>query len=91
MFLFSLLVVWLHNLVFNKHFCSQRKSNDYTHIYYEAPEKRKQISHLAIEPVENRSLPITGQICKIVVLGIQKDEKAIDIHLSWLMSLNNCW
>jgi hypothetical protein len=48
----------------------------------------KQISHLAIEPVENRSLPITGQICKIVVPGIQTDEKAIDIHLSWLNSLN---
>jgi hypothetical protein len=26
---------------------------------------------------------------KIVVPGIQKDEKAIDIHLSWLKSLNN--
>jgi hypothetical protein len=24
-----------------------------------------------------------------VVLGIQKDEKAIDLHLSWLKSLNN--
>jgi ribonuclease HI len=50
----------------------------------------KQISpHLAIEPVENCSLPIIGQICKIVVLGIQKDEKEIDIHLSWLRSLKN--
>jgi hypothetical protein len=49
----------------------------------------KQISHLATEPVENRSLPIIGQICKIVVPGIQKDEKAIDIHLSWLKRLNN--
>jgi hypothetical protein len=48
----------------------------------------KQISHLAIEPVENCLLSIT-QICKIVVPGIQKDEKAIDIHLSWLKSLNN--
>jgi hypothetical protein len=49
----------------------------------------KQISHLAIEPVENRSLPITEQISKIVVPGIEKDEKAIGIHLSWLKSLNN--
>jgi ribonuclease HI len=49
----------------------------------------KQIPHLAIEPVENCSLPITGQICKIVVPGIQKDEKTIDIHLSWLKSLDN--
>jgi hypothetical protein len=49
----------------------------------------KQISHLAIEPVEPRSLPIIGQICKIVVPGIKKDEKAIGIHLSWLKSLNN--
>jgi hypothetical protein len=39
----------------------------------------KQISHLVIEPVENRSLPITGQICKIVVPGIQKDKKVMEI------------
>jgi hypothetical protein len=42
----------------------------------------KQISHLAIELVENCSLPIIGWICKIAVPRIQKDEKAIDIHLS---------
>jgi hypothetical protein len=29
--------------------------------------------------VESRSLPIIGQIFKIMVPGIQKDEKAIDI------------
>jgi hypothetical protein len=49
----------------------------------------KQISYLAIGPVETHSLPITGQVCKIVVPGIQNDEKAIDIHLSWLKSLDN--
>jgi hypothetical protein len=30
-FLFSFLVVWLRNLVFNKPFCSQQKLNDHTH------------------------------------------------------------
>jgi hypothetical protein len=57
--------------------------------YQISPNLFKQISHLAIEPVENHSLPITGRICKTVVPGIQKDEKAIDMHLSWLKSLNN--
>jgi hypothetical protein len=44
---------------------------------------------LDFPPVESRPLPITGQICKIVVPEIQKDENAMGIHLSRLKSLNN--
>jgi hypothetical protein len=33
--------------------------------------------------------PVWWNHTPTVVPGIQKDEKAIDIHLSWLKSLNN--